>query len=112
VGAASFSFDCGGDERWDKAPTIGLPQQDTIGYVEICRAKLVETIASESTDSLAGPSGFSAWFSGLGMSCGELHLYNVRHVQHHRGQLSAYLRKVDAGLMNSSTLRWIRTGWS
>lgn len=25
---------------------------------------------------------------------GELHLYNLRHVQHHTGQLSAYLRRI------------------
>ena len=102
----------GGDERFNNAPIIGLPKGDTVGYVEMCRAKLLETMSSETAASLAGPSGFSAWFSGLAMSRGELHVYNIRHVQHHAGQMSAYLRRLDAGLKNDPALRWVRTGWS
>lgn len=97
----------GGDELIDGAPTIGLPKDDTVGYVEICRAKLLETMASETAESLAGPSGFS-W---LPISRGELHLYNIRHIQHHTGQMSAYLRRVDAALKDTTALRWVRTGW-
>lgn len=102
----------GGDERFDKTPSVGLPQEDTAAYVEICRAKLLEALASETAASLAGPSGFSTWFSALQLSRGELHLYNIRHVQHHTGQMSAYLRRVDARLRDTTALRWVRTGWS
>ena len=102
----------GGNELVDGAPLIGLPKDDTVGYVEICRAKLLETMASETAASLAGPSGFSSWFRGLAISRGELHLYNIRHVQHHTGQMSAYLRRVDAALKDTTALRWVRTGWS
>ena len=97
----------GGNELIDGAPTVGLPKDDTVGYVEICRAKLLESMASETAASLAGPSGFS-W---LAISRGELHLYNIRHIQHHTGQMSAYLRRVDVGLKDSTVLRWVRTGW-
>ena len=97
----------GGDELIDGAPRIGLPKDDTVGYVEICRAKLLETMAWETAASLAGPSGFS-W---LLISRGELHLYNIRHIQHHTGQMSAYLRRVDAALKDTAALRWVRTGW-
>jgi hypothetical protein len=41
---------------------------------------------------------------------GELHIYNLRHVQHHAGQLSAYLRRVDPAL-DRRALPWIETGW-
>src|SRR5215470_1776391 len=37
----------GGDERLDNAPIVGLPQEDTMGYVEVCRGKLLETMAAE-----------------------------------------------------------------
>jgi uncharacterized damage-inducible protein DinB len=39
-----------------------------------------------------------------------LYIYNIRHVQHHTGQLSAYLRRFDATLSDSKALPWIGTG--
>jgi hypothetical protein len=75
--------------------------------VEICRRKLVETLAAETPESLAAPSGFSR----LSFSRGELHLYNLRHIQHHTGALSAYLRRVDASLKDSKAVDWVRKGW-
>jgi hypothetical protein len=101
----------GGDERIDGAPTAGLPKDETVGYVEACRAKLLQTMAAETAASLAALYGFTSWFSGLRMSRGELHIYNIRHIQHHTGQMSAYLRRVDAPPKNSTALRWVRTGW-
>jgi hypothetical protein len=72
-------------------------------YAGICRERIPTMIGAESTDTLAGPSGFGHLpFSRL-----ELHLYNynIRHVQHHTGQLGAFLRRVgvDTG--------WTKTGW-
>jgi hypothetical protein len=63
------------------------------GYVNSCRAKATRAVEAETEATLAGPSGFN-WlkFSRL-----ELHLYNLRHVQHHAGQLSACLRRHGAG---------------
>src|SRR5258707_405908 len=65
----------GGDER---RPTVsaGLPQDETLSYVAICRRKLLEILAAETRKSLEGPSGFS-WRK---ISRGELHIYNIRHV--------------------------------
>ncbi|HEX3601251.1 MAG TPA: DinB family protein, partial [Lacipirellulaceae bacterium] len=83
----------GGDERKPvQAP--GLPQSDALTYVPICRQKVFESIAAETVESLAGPSGFS-WYK---VTRGEMHLINIRHIQHHTGQLSAYLRKADERL--------------
>jgi hypothetical protein len=59
------------------------------GYLDACREKAKRTMADETEQTLAGPSGFS-WllFNRL-----ELHFYNVRHIQHHTGQLAALLRR-------------------
>jgi uncharacterized damage-inducible protein DinB len=43
----------------------------------------------ETAATLRGPAGFE-WLS---FTRSELPLYNLRHVQHHTGQLSAFLRR-------------------
>ena len=94
-----------GDDRTTNSP--GLSRDETLSYVEICRRKLVETLAAETPESLAAPSGFSR----LSFSRGELHLYNLRHIQHHTGALSAYLRRVDPSLKDSEAFDWVSKGW-
>src|SRR5262245_30518179 len=96
----------GGDERGEEE-SIGLSQDDTLAYVPICRQKMLAALAAETRESLEGPSGFSY----RRISRGELHVYNIRHVQHHVGQLSDYLRRVDAKLSDRKTLPWIGSGW-
>jgi uncharacterized damage-inducible protein DinB len=60
-----------------------------VKYVEICQARVKSVLDGETDASLQGSSGFS-WleFSRL-----ELHIYNIRHLQHHTGQLVAALRQ-------------------
>jgi hypothetical protein len=96
----------GGDER---GPTLsqGLSQDETLSYVAICRRKAIETLAAETGEMLQGPSGFSY----RRFSRGELHVYNIRHVQHHAGAMSAYLRRVAPALNEPKTLPWIGNGW-
>ena len=95
----------GGDERGpDPAP--GLSKEATLAYVPLCRKKIYESIAAETEESLAGPSGFF-WYK---ITRGEMHLVNIRHIQHHTGQLSAYLRRVDDQFKDRKTLRWIGSG--
>jgi hypothetical protein len=96
----------GGDEREPKF-SLGLEQDETLAYVQICRHKAAGALAAETAESLAGPSGFS-WYP---VSRGELHLISLRHIQHHTGQLSAYLRRCDPALADSSQLRWVGSGW-
>jgi hypothetical protein len=96
----------GGDEREDTA-SPGLTKDETLAYVPICRQKMLETLAAETAESLQGPSGFPY----RKITRGELHVYNLRHVQHHTGQLSAYLRRVDPALNDPKILPWIGTGW-
>ncbi len=94
----------GGDERVEAA--AGLSREETLEYVEICRRKLLETLAAETAESLQARCGISM----RKFSRGELHLYNFRHVQHHAGQLSALLRRVDPSL-GQRDLPWIGSGW-
>jgi hypothetical protein len=96
----------GGDER-EPVNSPGLDQPATLAYVPICLEKLRTTLAAETEASLQQSSGFS-W---LPFTRGELHLYNLRHVQHHTGQLSAQLRRLDPACANREMLRWVRTGW-
>lgn len=91
----------GGDERSSTAP--GLNKDEALAYLAVCRKKALETLASETRESLERESGFS-W---LPFSRGELHLYNIRHVQHHTGQLSAYLRRI----VEDGQRWWVKTGW-
>jgi hypothetical protein len=58
-------------------------------YLGTCRAKARRVLAGETEAALAGPSGFP-W---LKCSRFEAHLYNLRHLQHHTGQLAAGLRR-------------------
>jgi hypothetical protein len=92
----------GGDER-EPGMQVGLSRSETLDYAATCRRRVDAALAAETRESLEGPSGFS--FHPI--SRGELHVYNVRHVQHHAGQLSAFLRR--AGV--ETGLRWVKTGW-
>lgn len=97
----------GGDERDDDADNPGLDKNETLNYVAICRQKMIESVSAETAETLQGPSGFV----GRPKTRGELHIYNIRHVQHHTGQLSAYLRRVDPASSSFRSLPWIGSGW-
>jgi hypothetical protein len=66
-------------------------------YIEFLRSELPRRIAAQPLDA---PSGFD-W---LPLCKLELHIYNIRHVQHHAAQLSARLRE-RAGV----TIDWVGT---
>ena len=92
----------GGDER---GPTLcaGLDREDTLAYTDICRGKVRTSIGAETEASLGAPS---AWRQGLTRA--ELHVYNIRHIQHHTGALSAHLRRVDPALgQDGGQLKWV-----
>jgi hypothetical protein len=96
----------GGDEREDRL-SEGLSRQDSLSYVAICRQKILEAIAAETIESLQGGSGFS-WYP---ITRGEFHINNIRHVQHHTGQLSAHLRRIGVAEDNNRSLPWVGSGW-
>jgi hypothetical protein len=80
----------GGDERV-AVISPGLSKQETLDYVLICREKLLAQVNAETAESLAGPSGIDR----RNITRAELHIYNMRHLQHHAGQLTAFLRKLN-----------------
>jgi len=81
----------------------GFTSKELSDYAAVCHRKMVEAFAAESSQSLQGPCGFR----GRPISRGELHIYNLRHIQHHTGQLSAYLRRVDPTI----DPKWVTSGF-
>ncbi len=71
-------------------------------YLVHCRHKAMDAVDSETEQTLAGPSGFER----RDFSRGELHVYNIRHIQHHSAQLVLRLR-TETGL----EIPWFGSGW-
>lgn len=72
-------------------------------YLQNVRRKAQEIVSRESADILAGPSGFRR----RNCSRAELHVYNIRHIQHHVAQLSLRLR-LDAQV----DIPWVGHEWT
>jgi hypothetical protein len=87
----------------EPVPDQGFTPAELGDYLSICRKKAIEAFASETPESLQRDCAFRR----RTFSRGELHIYNLRHIQHHTGQLSAYLRKMDSAL----DPRWVGSGW-
>ena len=96
----------GGDER-EPVNSPGLDQSDTLTCLDACLQKLRAVMATETEGTLNGPPGFD----GCPFTRGEMHLYNLRHVQHHTGQLSSHLRRLVPECRGHSELKWISSGW-
>ncbi len=90
------------EEFEDHPPVRHYGKASIRRYLQHCRSKASEAIAAETDATIAGPSGFNR----LHFSRGELHVYNIRHIQHHTAQLSLRLR-LDAGV----GIRWVGSGW-
>jgi hypothetical protein len=90
------------EEFADRPPRNRYERAWVKQYLEHCRRKAAEVIASETAETLAGPSGFD-WRK---FTRAELHVYNIRHIQHHAAQLSLRLR-LDHGL----DIPWVGSGW-
>ena len=102
-----FHLDHAGDfrdyeEMTDRPPALLYGKSFVTDYVRHVRGKAQETVARESAEVLAGPSGFD-WRK---CSRAELHVYNLRHVQHHAAQLSLRLR-LDHGI----DIPWVSHAW-
>lgn len=87
----------------DEYPSRRFEPREVRKYLAICRQKARDVVTAETTASLEGPTGFP----GRPATRLELHVYNIRHIQHHTGQLSAYLRRSDPSI----DPRWIGSGW-
>ena len=74
-----------------------------VDYLDAVCGKAKQALDRETEATFAGPSGFE-WlqFSRL-----EAHVYNIRHVQHHTGQLGAFLRRHQEG--DAKGVEWVAT---
>jgi hypothetical protein len=90
------------EELEDRPQVLLYEKPFVLSYLQQARRKAQETIARESAEVLAGPSGFH-WRK---CSRAELHVYNIRHVQHHAAQLGLRLR-LDADL----DIPWVSHAW-
>jgi len=86
----------------DREPVSTYDRPALNAYLEHCRRKAAEVIAAETEDVLRAKTGFP-WRA---FSRAELHVYNIRHIQHHAAQLSLRLR-LDAGV----DIPWFGSGW-
>lgn len=82
-------------------PERAYRKDELLGYVGHCRQKL-DAVMAGMTEAWAADA---CPFSFREMSNGELLLYNLRHVQHHAGQLNVLLRQ-----RTDSAPRWVSKG--
>lgn len=84
----------------------GLTQPRAIEYADFCIAKARAALAREIEADLAGDSGFGRPFSRA-----EMHIYNIRHIQHHTGALAAHIRRLTPEFPEEG-MDWIDSGTS
>jgi hypothetical protein len=89
------------EEFKDQVQTNLYDREACRAYLGHCREKADATLRRESADVLAGDCGYP----GRGLSRVELHVYNMRHIQHHAAQLG--LRNQ---LRGGPALRWVSKG--
>lgn len=82
----------------------GLSRQRAVEYCDFCIAKARAVLAAERESDLAGGSGF-----GHPLSRAEMHIYNIRHVQHHTGALAAHVRRLSPDFPEDG-MGWVDTG--
>ena len=90
------------EELQDREQVLLYRKPFVLSYLQNVRRKAAETIAREAADVLAGPSGFAR----RKCSRAELHVYNIRHIQHHAAQLILRLR-LDAQI----DIPWVGHVW-
>lgn len=81
----------GYEELEDGPPTRNYDRVFIRRFSEHCLQKIPQVIAAETEEQLATQPGFD-W---LLFSRAEVHVYNIRHIQHHAAQLSLHLRLKD-----------------
>ena len=89
------------EELEDRPPVRAYSKPQLELYVRHCDVKARDVLALETEDELAAEAGFD-W---LPFSRAEVHVSNVRHLQHHAAQLSLHLnQRTGAGV------GWVRSG--
>jgi len=86
---------------WEYLPGDPYTKEQLNDYVEHCLVKARGVVSGEIEDVLSGPSGFER----RTYTRAELHVCNIRHIQHHAAQVSLALRR-DAGV----SIDWFGSG--
>jgi hypothetical protein len=86
----------------DREPVATYKRTDIERYLTFVRSKAIATVQAETEQTLAAPAAFPR----RRCSRAETHVYNIRHIQHHVGQLSMRLR-----LDGVADFPWIDHGW-
>lgn len=89
-------------ELEEEYPSRRFEREELRRYVRLCVEKLRQVAAAETAATLSA----TAEFEWLKMNRLELYLYNLRHVAHHTGQLTAFLRRFGV------ETRWVRAGFA
>lgn len=90
------------EELEDRTQMLLYDKAFVLDYLQFVRRKAAETISRESGEVLAGRSGFTR----RKCSRAELHVYNIRHIQHHAAQLILRLR-----LDTEVDIPWVGHEW-
>ena len=90
------------EELEDREPVTLYERAFIQSYVQHCRKKAAEVMASETAESLSATCGFER----QAFTRAELYVYTLRHIQHHAAQLLLRLR-TDA----HTDIPWIGSGW-
>lgn len=91
------------EELEDRKPQASYEKPFILAYAEHFLNKMRKVVASESEQTLNSKADFR-W---LDLSRAELHVYNIRHLQHHAAQLIMRLR-----LDTDIDIGWQKTGWN
>ncbi len=89
------------EELREEYPSRRFERAELLEYTDFCRAKAIDRVGAETAQTFAGASGFY-WYKVNRL---EMHFINIRHIQHHTGQLSAFLRR------HGYEPRWLGSGW-
>jgi len=100
----------GGDE-FQPVISEGLSKADTLAFIEKTHENIITSLERETEGTLHGDSGFPSVFRRRPLSRLELHIYNIRHIQHHMAQMSLALRKLSDANGLGLKLPWVGTGW-
>ncbi len=90
------------EEFEDRIPVLRYDRDFIQQYLAHCRSKAASVIAAETKDSIAQVSPFGH----LPFARAEMHLHNIRHIQHHAAQLSLRLRQAG-----DPKIPWAKSGW-
>lgn len=90
------------EEMEPRVQVLLYTRDDINVYLAFCREKARQTLAAETAEILTAPCDFPP----KKFSRAELHVYNLRHIQHHAAQMSLRLRldwEID--------IPWVGSGW-